>query len=236
MLRALLSYLVLGVTTVLGGIAVIIIGLFQSYSPISYGIARTWSRILLWVAGIRVTVEGAEHIEGAGPYVVVSNHQSHTDIPVLLYHIPLHLTIIAKKELFRIPIFGQGMRGLGILSIDRSNRRKSIETLNRAGEILRLRKISVLAFPEGTRSMDGAIHPFKKGPFMLALTSGIPILPVTVEGTFPILPKGKLKVQPGHVRVVFHPPVAVNGYGTERRDELIADVHKAIADRFYATV
>ena len=165
---------------------------------------------------------------------MVGNHQSHVDIPAVMGHLPLKMTVIAKKELFRIPFFGQAMRAFGILSIDRSNRRKSIETLNQAAAILKEQELSVLAFPEGTRSENGEISPFKKGPFMLAINSGIPILPVSIKGTYAILPKGQLWVNPGTVTLVIHPPVETAGVtGGAMRDQLIETVHQAICEGFY---
>ena len=98
-------------------------------------------------------------------YILVSNHQSHADIPVLVVHMPLHMSIIAKKELFKIPFFGQGMRAIGIIEIDRSNRTKAVASLKKAEQIIRDEKLSILAFPEGTRSDNGTLLPFKKGPF-----------------------------------------------------------------------
>jgi 1-acyl-sn-glycerol-3-phosphate acyltransferase len=174
-------------------------------------------------------VSGLEQLDTSRSYVIISNHQSQMDIPVLVANLPLKLTIIAKKELFKIPIFAQGMRAFGILEIDRSNRSRAIETLNIAAQVIRKEKISVLAFPEGTRSKDGRLQPFKKGPFVLATNHQIPILPVTVTGTFPILPKGKLMVQAGLVKVHVHPPVETGRFGADHRAELIEKVHHIVA-------
>ncbi len=150
-------------------------------------------------------------------------------------HLPLKLTIIAKKELFKIPIFGHGMRAFGILEIDRTNRAKAIETLNQAAAILKDEKVSILTFPEGTRSTDGQLRSFKKGPFMLAINTKIPIVPISIKGTFPILPKGQLKVRPGRVQMTIHPPVETDTYDINTRNELIDHVHQIIAEKFYET-
>ncbi len=234
MIRTIIFALVLVVFTSIGAIGTIIIGLFQRPSPISYFyILQPWSRLLLWVAGARLTVKGRENIAPDRSYVVLSNHTSHMDIPALVAALPIHLTIIAKKELFRIPIFAQGMRGFGILEIDRSNRQRAIETLRKAAELARSKKISILAFPEGTRSTDGKLKSFKKGPFMMALDAGMPILPVSVSGTFPILPKGRWRINPGQqVRVIIHPPIDTTAYTIETRDALIEKTHELIASGF----
>lgn len=235
MIRMILFIINLGITTVFGGIAVIVIGFFQKYSQFSYQvIARAWARIIVFIAGSRVRVRGQEHIDSKQPYIAVCNHQSNMDIPIVIRYLPLRMTIIAKKELFAIPIFGQAMRAVGILEIDRSNRHKAMTTLKIARQVMEERRISVLAFPEGTRSRDGEIKPFKKGPFMLALESGVPLLPVTIKGTFPILPAGKFKVKPGDVDIIIHPPVDPAKYGVNNRNQLIADIHQQISEGFYA--
>ncbi|RMF59304.1 MAG: 1-acyl-sn-glycerol-3-phosphate acyltransferase [Calditrichaeota bacterium] len=230
MIRAVFFIIVVVVTTSIGAIIVMILGLFNRYSRFTYfQIVQRWARLVVWTSGTTVTVRGLEHIDSHKPYIVVSNHQSHMDIPVLIGYLPLHMTIIAKKELFRIPIFAQGMYAVGILKIDRSNRTRAFETLKKAEEVLKKYNISVLAFPEGTRSRNGMLQPFKKGPFVMAINSGIDILPITISGTFPILPKGRLLVRPGSVTLTVHPPIQVSPYSLEDRDRLIEIVHETIA-------
>ncbi len=230
MLRALLFIIVVITATGVGALMVIVVGLFQKYSRFSYNvIVRNWAKLVVWTSGSTVTVEGESNITSQTPYIVVSNHQSHMDIPVLLGYLPLRMTILAKKELFRIPIFAQGMHAIGVLKIDRSNHTRALETLKEAEKVLKQHRISVLAFPEGTRSRTGLLQPFKKGAFVMAINSGIDILPVTVSGTFPILPKGKFIVRPGTVTLTIHPPVSVKSYRFEDRDQLIAVVHDMIA-------
>lgn len=215
---------------------VTLIGVFRKYAGISYNfIMRPWARSVVWVSGCSVKIEGLHHIEKGRSYIVISNHQSHMDIPILVGYIPLKMTIIAKKELFKIPIFGRGMRSFGILEIDRKNRAGAIETLRAARDILLREKISLLAFPEGTRSLDGKIHPFKKGPFVLAIDAGLPVLPVSVSGTFPILPKGRFFVRPGKVTIVIHPPIPTSNLDLDSRDELITEAVKRITEGFHGT-
>jgi 1-acyl-sn-glycerol-3-phosphate acyltransferase len=236
MIHTLFFLIVVAVTTTLGGSIVILVGMFRKYSLflLKY-IIKPWARLQLFITGTRVVVKGLEHIDPKQPYIIVSNHQSHMDIPVLIAVLPLRFTIIAKKELFRIPIFAQAMRGFGILEIDRSNRARAISTLKRAGEIARTKNVSILAFPEGTRSDDGNLKPFKKGPFMLALDTGLPILPITIDGTFPILPKNSMIISRGHtVKVTVHPPIDTHLYTHQTRDLLIAETHQRIASGMMA--
>lgn len=182
---------------------------------------KLWSRISLLAAGVRMKISGLENIQPNTSYIVVANHQSHMDIPVATAALPLNLRIISKKELFRIPVFGWGMRAVGILKIDRFNQKKSFETLKTAEKIVRTHQLSILAFPEGTRSPDGNIHSFKKGPFILAINSGLSILPVSISGTRKILPKEKLRLYGGKVKVVIHPPVDINDYSMKNRNVLV---------------
>ena len=154
------------------------------------------------------------------------------DIPVTVVALALSIRIIAKRELFKIPIFGWGMRAGGIIEIDRSNHKKALETLQKAEEIIKSNKLSILAFPEGTRSVNGKIHPFKKGPVILAINTGLPVLPVSISGTRKILPKGKIKIRFGRVKVVIHQPIITENLSLQDRHELAEQVHKTIAEGF----
>ena len=230
MLRALLFWPVVFFSTVYTALVVILIGMFKRHSRFSYQrVVRPWARAIMWASGARVEVEGLENIRPGDSYIIVSNHQGNMDIPLLIAELPIPMTIIAKTELFRIPLFGQGMRAVGILEIDRSNRQQSFATLRRAAEIIRSEQIAILAFPEGTRSESGRLKPFKKGPFVLAIQSQIPLLPVSVSGTFPMMPKHTLKIQPGPVKLVVHPPVPVCDYPFEQRSALVDKIHHTIA-------
>ncbi len=229
MLRTIFFWLNVLIFTTLGAIGTIIIGFFQRQSLWSYRyILQSWARVLMWAAGAKMHVEGLENIDPHRAYIVVSNHQSLMDIPALVAALPLHLTIVAKKELFRIPILAQGMRGFGILEIDRSNREKAIETMKRAARIVRDKKISILVFPEGTRT-NGKLYPFKKGPFMLALDANLPILPVSVIGTYEISPQRSLMIHSGEQVIVrVHSPIDIDGYSVATRDDLIDITHDLI--------
>ncbi|MFZ0389006.1 MAG: lysophospholipid acyltransferase family protein [Calditrichia bacterium] len=232
MLRQPFIYLVIVLDTIVSAILALIFGIVNPYSRTTSGLIRLWARIILMAAGIKVEVSGKENLQPQQSYVLVANHQSYMDIPVLAGSLPLGLRIIAKKELFRIPLFGWGMRGAGMLKIDRSHRKKAMETLREAELILRKYHLSILAFPEGTRSPDGQIHLFKKGPFILAINTGLPVLPVSATGTHSINPKGKLTIKPGKVRLIIHPPIPTAEMELAERNELVARTQKIITEGF----
>lgn len=186
-----------------------------------------WSRGLLDALGVRVRVRGAEHLRGWRPAVVMSNHQSHYDIPVLFQVIPAPLRMVAKAELQRIPVWGEAMRVAGIVFIDRGDRARAIANLQRAKEQL-ARGVSVWIAPEGTRSPDGALGAFKKGGFVLAREVGAAIVPVTVSGTRDVLPPRSLATRAGvEVTVTIHPRVDPRAFAT--RDALMEAMRAAIA-------
>jgi 1-acyl-sn-glycerol-3-phosphate acyltransferase len=232
MLRLIFFIPVLVISTTISAILALLVGLLNPYGRYATAVFRGWARSLLLTAGIKLEISGLENIEPEKSYILIANHQSHMDIPVLTCVLPVPLRIIAKKELFKIPFLGWGMKGVGMLSIDRSNRKKSIDTLKEAEEIIKTHVLSILAFPEGTRSDDGKIHPFKKGPFILAINTGLPLLPVSVSGTRKITPKGKISIHPGRVKVIIHPPVSTDNLTLGDRHKLVEDFQKTIQKGF----
>jgi 1-acyl-sn-glycerol-3-phosphate acyltransferase len=134
-------------------------------------------------------------------------------------------------ELFKIPIFGRAMRKAGYISIDRYHRESAFESLKVAANKIK-GGVSVLIFPEGTRSRDGNIRPFKKGGFVMAIDSGVPIVPVVITGTRAIMPKGKFRVYPGHVRMVIHQPIGTSTYTRETKEALMESVRRVICEKF----
>ncbi len=190
-------------------------------------IANLWARMLLWVAGTRVDVIGKENVLMEKPQIFMANHQSDFDILIVLAHIPGQFRWIAKKELFKIPIFGKAMRNAGYIEIDRQNHEKALKSLDEAAQKIREGK-SVVTFPEGTRSRDGKIRPFKQGMFHLAIQAGVPIVPISIIGAHEIMPKRTLKVKPGRITMVIDRPVDVSGYTLETRSELIEKIRHII--------
>ena len=165
--------------------------------------ARLWARLSLFLAGARVTLAGAEHIP-AGPAIFMSNHQSNFDILTLLAIMPCQIYWVAKKELFDIPIFGASMRRGGYIPLDRSDGRRALKSMDSAAAIIRSGK-SVVMFPEGTRSRDLQLLPFKRGGFLLALRAGVPVVPVTINGSGRVNPAGRTRLYRGEISVTLHP-------------------------------
>lgn len=234
MFRTIFFAIIVIIATIIAGSLAILVSIFNRYSSIIYKyITRYWSKIILITANIKAEISGEENIKPNTSYMVICNHQSHMDIPVLVYHLPLRLTFMAKKELFKIPFFGWGMQAAGILKIDRSNQQKAIQTLKKAENIILEKNFSVMAFPEGTRSNDGEIHAFKKGSFVMAMNTGLQVLPVSIRGTYDILPKKKLTIKPGKVRVKIYPSIESKDYNFETRNKLVEKVHQIIVEGFY---
>jgi len=159
-------------------------------------------------------------------YIFMSNHVSNLDPPILLPVIPGRCSVLVKKQLFRIPILGAGMKVADLVPVDRSDREAAIESVNAAIRVLQ-RGLHMLVFIEGTRSVDGRLLPFKKGPFHLAIDSGVSIIPVTLLGTFEAWPKTRFALRPGTATVVFHPPIDPHSYPD--RDALMQAVSDTIA-------
>lgn len=192
-------------------------------------VPREWSRRLLAVTGIEVHTSGLEHVAGLGPCVYVANHLSFVDIWVLLVALPGSLRFVGKRELFRIPIFGTALRVSGQIPIDRQDRRSAVASFDTAGRLLRAGH-SAVVFPEGTRSRDGSLQPFKKGAFVLAIATQHPVVPVVVVGTFGIMPRGGIVPRAGRVQVRIGAPIATTGLSYDDRDALVARAHSAMGD------
>lgn len=229
MIRSAWVYLNLFVGTILIASIVIIAALFRVRGPGIYDwAARAWARWILWASGTPVTCEGLEHIRADRPQVFVANHVSWYDVYALAAAIPKRYRFVAKKELARIPIFGTAWQAAGHISVDRSDRASAIQSLDEAGRLLRKDNSSVVIFPEGTRSPTGELLPFKKGAFMLALRTGVDIIPVAVLGTRRIQPKGGWRIRSGRIILRFGEPIPVAQYSEAERDDLIELVRSRI--------
>ena len=194
-----------------------------------WSFAKLAARNTCRVLGVSVTVHGAELVEDEGPYVFTPNHQAHIDIAALIGHLPGPNRFAAKTELFDEPILGAVMRTLGMLPVDRDDPMKSIAILHRAME----QGSSIVIFPEGTRSRDGALLPFKKGAFVAAIEMGYPVVPVVLKGTRRVMPKGGyLSIHPGEIEIVIKPPIPTKGLSYEDRDRLRDSVRAIVAEEF----
>src|SRR5215469_15748303 len=188
---------------------------------VGMGLAYSAARL----AGARVKLVGMDKIDLAGTYIFMSNHVSNLDPPILCPLIPRRTSILAKKVIWRIPILGPALTMAEIVPVERENRESAIQSIRRAGEVMQ-HHINLTLFPEGTRSRDGRLLPFKKGPFHLAEETGFPVVPVTILGTYEMMPKGNMIVRPGTATLVFHPPVDPKQYSS--REELMQAVRDVI--------
>jgi 1-acyl-sn-glycerol-3-phosphate acyltransferase len=198
--------------------------------------ARSWARLLLRAAGVTVTSVGAEHVSRTEAQIVVANHQSWFDILAIFLVTPVEVRFVAKKELFAIPFFGQVLTALGHVRLDRANLKQAITAYEVAAKYIKERRLSILVFPEGTRSRTGSLQPFKTGPFVLALEAGAPVVPAYVAGTFGILPKGSIRVRPHAVEVRFGEAIPTAGLTLENREALRDRARAAVAELRAASV
>ncbi len=188
---------------------------------------RLWSPFLMWIGGVKLEVIGQENVDPKRPTIYVSNHLSSLDIPVLVMAIPVNVRFVAKKQLGWVPFVGWYLWMAKFILLDRSNRVKAIQTLDKAGARIRS-GISIIVYADGTRSPDGSIQPFKKGAFGLALKARVPIVPVTIEGSDRIMPRNSWRIRGGLVRVKLGKPIDVSPYGPEERERLMRDVRRII--------
>ncbi|HCS46876.1 MAG: hypothetical protein A2V45_00640 [Candidatus Aminicenantes bacterium RBG_19FT_COMBO_58_17] len=180
------------------------------------------------ILGVKVKIAGREMIDKRTPYIFMSNHLSFLDGPLLFLLIPQSIRVILKKEVFRIPVVGQGMRFVGFVPVDRRSVRGGKKSIDRAAHLMRERRYSYLIFPEGTRTRDGRTQAFKRGGFFLALESGAAIAPITIRGTYELMPRGTIFTRRGKVDVLFHPPVPVEGFDQHNMRTLIDKVKDII--------
>lgn len=188
----------------------------------------SWGRSICWFAGVPVHIAGAENLRPGQTYIFAGNHVSQFDIFSFQGFFPHDFRWIAKQELFRIPFFGPAMHRSGIISIDRSHGREAMKSLNRAAQRI-ADGTSVLIFPEGTRSADGTLQPFKTGAITLAIKAGVPVVPIGFQGTRSVLPKGKLLVRPGEITIRIGEPISTADYKLRDKKELADHLHQKVS-------
>lgn len=211
----------------------ILLGLIGAHGKLSYGFSRFWTGLILTMGGVRLKVAGREHIDPSCEYVFMVNHQSNIDIPVLVQSLAqFQLRWLAKKELFRIPFFGWAMWASRHITVDRADPLDAVKSLQRARERIAA-GISVVVFPEGTRSRDGELLRFKKGGFLLAVQAKTPVVPVTINGSRQLLPAGAWRLRPGTVEVIIGRPMAIDGYRAGHLRKLVAEVRQEIDKHLY---
>jgi len=190
---------------------------------------RRWAAFMLRAAGVSVELEDEHHIDPTVPQVLVANHVSWFDVLALAAFLPGSYVFVAKKEIEGVPFFGRAVRACGHIFIDRQDRSAALASLGVAREQLERRRPTIIMFPEGTRSASGALQPFKKGAFVLAIQARVDVVPAAISGSREIMRKGSLRIRSGTVRVRFGEPVSVAGFGMDQRDELTRRSRDAVA-------
>ena len=214
------------VYSLLVGAPYLIYALLTGNTDAIYRAGVLGARLAVRLAGVRLEVHGRQRVRASGAVVYMANHQSNCDPPAIIGLLPPVL-ILAKEEFFRIPILGRAMRLRGFIPVERKNRERSARAIEQGVSSLRAGN-SFLVFPEGTRSVDGKLLPFKKGVFIMAIKSGAAIIPVSISGSRKVMAKGRLTIKPGLVRITFHEPVQTGGYSIDDLPAAQARVRQAI--------
>jgi len=191
--------------------------------------ARLWARSLLAIAGVRVKVEGLENLAPGQSYVFASNHLSYMDTPVILTHIPADFRFMAKDGLFNIPLLGTHLSQAGHIPVPRRDPRAAVKTMTLAADTIRTRNISLLIFPEGGRSGDGILQPFKDGAAYIAIKAGVPVVPLAISGTHEVLAMHSATFHRGAVTVRIGDPIPTNGLTLHDRKPVTESARETIA-------
>ena len=207
-------------STAIHGSINLIVALWDSEGSTQLKVARAWARSLLRIAGVEVTVEGAEKLTPGESYVFVSNHVSYMDTPVVLSHVPANFRFMAKSGLFKVPFIGGHLTKAGHISVPLDDPRASVKVLSSAGKMLKDRGLSVLVFPEGGRSETGELRAFKEGAAYLAIKGGTPVVPMAIIGIRDVLPMHSGHVRPGKVTLRIGDPIPTADLTTRDRDAL----------------
>jgi 1-acyl-sn-glycerol-3-phosphate acyltransferase len=228
MLRFFFLNAFIAIHTIIFSVWALILSIFDKRGRLTHFYAAVpWAKVILWVCGARVKVKGRENVDRYEPRIYLSNHQSYFDIFTLLAHLPADFKFLLKQELMRIPLFGFAMKRAGYIAIDREEPRKAVKSINEAVSKIN-EGASMLVFPEGTRSEDGKLQPFKTGGFRLALKAGCDVVPVAITNSRNIVPKGSLKINKGTIAMNIGTPISVKGYSKKDMDKLMAQVREAI--------
>lgn len=215
-------------TAVMGTIS-LIVSLFSSTGRTQHSVARAWSRSLLWIAGVKVEVEGLEKIAPGGSFVFIANHRSYFDVPVILPHISAQFRFLANRNLFSVPFIGYHLKRAGHLPVDSGNPRDSLRTMSEAARVIQERGISILLFPEGGRT-EGELDPFKDGAAYIAIKAGVPIVPIGLIGLRKILPMHGAIIRPGKVRMRIGDPIPTLDLTLQDRTKLTQSLYQSVAE------
>ena len=212
-----------------------LVSFFDKTGNAQMRLARSWARGLLGVSGVKVRVEGLEQIDPKGSYVFIANHLSFMDTPAVLANIPVQFRFLAKRGLFQIPLLGTHLSRAGHISVPRDDPRASVKIMQQAAETIQQKKISLLVFPEGGRSHDGNLRPFKEGGAYIAIKAGVPVVPVVLIGTRAVLPMGSAVVYPGEVVLRLLKPIETTQLSLKDRGKLTEELRTIILQNSGAT-
>ena len=212
-------------------VMVILLSFIKAGGDTIHKVGRIWAKCILGISKIKVTIKGYSNLKPGKSYIYMPNHMSNIDIPVLQAYLPVQFRWLAKAELYKIPIFGHAMKSAGYISIDRSDRKSAINSLNQAAKLIS-NGVSVIIFPEGTRSRTYNIQPFKKGGFVLAVDSGVSIVPIIIHGTAKIMPRKKISIKPGKVTLEITKPITTSNYTRKTKDDLMEKVRNIIRESY----
>lgn len=233
-LRTPFTYLVGLLATGVAATAVIITSLFAPTSPLIDRIIQGWARIVLWSGGVRLRVAGVENVDPSTSYVVVSNHQSTFDIMAHFLALPIPIRFLAKKELFGVPMLGWALRRLHMVPVDRFAGRTVYDEIEKNAAATIAQGMSIIVYPEGTRTTTGALLPFKNGAFFIAVHTGLPLLPTTIEGSFQAwLPEAKI-IKGGMITVTIGTPIPTQDLTPDEapllRDEIRTGIQATLTE------
>lgn len=218
--------------TIIFGTLSLTSSLFDKKGKLQHLCARYWGRSILKLTGITIEIEGLENLACRGPVILMSNHQSLYDILVLLSSIPLQFGFLAKESLFKIPILGWHMSRAGYIPIDRSDSRDGVRSLLEGVQKIKRGK-SVVIFPEGTRSLDNKIGSFKLGGFVMAIKAGIPIIPITINGSGKVIQKGEKRFSPNTIKLIIGSPVITETYTSKEKKVLADEIKERMSKNWY---
>jgi len=222
--------LLIVLSTIACGAVSVVVTFFDKSGDTGVAIARFWAKMLLFYARVKVETDGLEKLEGLPSCVICSNHLSYMDTPVVLGRIPLRFRFLAKSELFRIPFMGTHLRQAGHISVPLEDPRGAVKTLTQAAEAIRARGISLLIFPEGGRSEDGNIQPFKEGAAYIAIKAQVPLVPIALIGTREVLPMHGKVFRPGLVRLKIGDPIPTKGLALKDREALTNEAYRQVVE------
>ena len=209
-------------------IPIIAVGWFDKEKYYTGKLIKMWARWVIWSTGIQYEIDGLDNLNLDKQYIFMSNHESALDIVLGVAAIPSNLVFLAKKELFRVPVFGWAMEAAGMIKIDRQNPEIARKSVSEAVETLMHSSFSTLIYPEGTRSNGEELLPFKKGGFILAIRTQLPVVPITILGAGNVLPKGTLAIKKSHIKMIIDNPISTLEMDINDKDQLLQDCRKII--------